>query len=78
VTAHPSTYYKCDRCSVDLHVEARTNPPEHKRMSGPEGWCQLRIGDDPATPPAHLCELCTREFNVFMQGPLLREGGDTG
>jgi len=51
-----------------LHVPQRTTQPEHKRTSGPEGWLQIRIGDDPSTPPSHLCPPCAFGFNAYMTG----------
>lgn len=68
MSARPETLYKCDRCGDELHVVANTTVPEHKRLSGPEGWLQIRIGDDPSTPPSHLCSPCAFGFNAYMEG----------
>ena len=63
MTMRPLMDYLCDRCNA----QSATQLENKARL--PEGWCQLRIGEDPSTPPAHLCTECVKLFNAFMQGP---------
>jgi len=66
MSARPQILYTCDRCGESEHAEHDMGAPPHKRMSGPQGWLQLRVGDDPSTPPSHICLACRETFYQFM------------
>ena len=76
MTANPETRYHCDRCGADA-VMPVTNAPPHARMAGPIEWTMLRIGDDPSSPPRHLCGNCSNLFIAFMGEDYGQQGGRT-
>jgi len=66
MSAVNETRYVCDCCGNIEILPQDTGGPAHGRMSGPINWTMLRVGTDPATPPQHLCEDCSKRFILFM------------
>jgi hypothetical protein len=65
MTVRPENRFTCNRCSTDA-LQAIANTPPHQRQGGPDGWLVLIIGNDPSTPPSHLCPDCSDFFQAFM------------
>jgi hypothetical protein len=78
MTALPETKYTCDRCGDTANMTVQ-NVPAHDRIGGPQGWLALRIGLDPATPPAHLCPPCAFGFKAYIdnRATITAEPADT-
>jgi hypothetical protein len=70
MTAHPETRFICDRCGDSSNLPI-ANTPVHARVAGPEGWQVLTIGNDPSTPPSHLCPPCAFGLKAYMSNKTL-------
>jgi len=70
MTAHPETRFTCDRCG-DTTTQPISNGPVHARAAGPTGWQVLTLGNDPSTPPSHLCPPCACGLKAYMSDKTL-------
>ena len=71
MTVVPENRFTCDRCDNSAN-QPMTNAPPHARVGGPEGWLVLTIGNDPSTPPSHLCPPCAFGLKAYMDDKALR------